>query len=305
MHRRCNVLPLAPLGGEESAADKVTLDQVYVELDTQSRVKLTAEEKAEAKKRRGRVIDDADRVLSVLEATGRSRRQVLLGDPGSGKSTFVRQLCAWQSLALLGQPLPVTLPDNWPVHLLPLFTIIREVAGELASLPLAGLAVEEQDRQTVRILWAHWQQGLENDRAADFANELADRLDAGDALVVLDGLDEAPVEQRPAVVRAIAALQRRYPQLARLIVTCRVRSYTDAVRLAPFFRAKIQRFAAAWYGAQACQGRFDRATAKTRSDDLAQAALSDNLEELSPNPTLLTTMAIVHQKETKLPRERG
>ena len=312
MHRRCNVLPLAPLGGEESAGDEVTLDQVYVDLDTQSRVKLTAAEKEEAKKRPGRVSEDAERVVTVLEAAGRSRRLVLLGDPGGGKSTFVRQLCAWQSLALLGKPLPVQLPAAWPKELLPLFTVIREVAGELAALRLDGLAIDEQDRLLVGALWSNWQKGLLNERAADFADELADRLDAGDVLLVLDGLDEAPALQRPVVVRAIVALQRRYRKLARLIVTCRVRSYTDAVRLdgfavetlAAFDEEKIGRFVHAWYNAQAGLGRFDSDTAAARSDDLAQAALSDNLRELSPNPMLLTTMAIVHQKETKLPKER-
>lgn len=310
-HRRCNVLPLAPLGGEESAGDEVTLDQIYVELDTQSRVKLTAEDQKEPEKIKLSFVFSEDRD-SVLEAAARSRRLVLLGDPGSGKSTFVRQLCAWQCLTLLGQPLPVDLPAEWPGQLLPLFTVIREVAGELAGLQLNGLSQEAQDGLLVDVLWEKWQAGLDNDRAGDFADELADRLDAGEALVVLDGLDEAPVEQRAAVVRAIAALQRRYPRLARLIVTCRVRSYTEAVQLAgfavetlaPFSREKIQNFVATWYGAQARLGRFDRATADARIRDLSQATLSDDLDELSPNPMLLTTMAIVHQKETKLPRER-
>ncbi|MCL4836161.1 MAG: SUMF1/EgtB/PvdO family nonheme iron enzyme [Caldilineaceae bacterium] len=311
-HRRCNVLPLAPLGGEESTGDEVTLAQVYIALDTQSRVKLTAKEKEARKKAGWSVQDDAERPVSVLEAAGRSRRLVLLGDPGSGKSTFVRQLCAWHALALLGQPLPVDLPPTWPVHLLPLFIIIREVAGELAALPLDGVAVEEGDRRLLAVLWSHWQKGLDNDRAADFAEALADRLEAGEVLLVLDGLDEAPVDQRPAVVRAIAALQRSYPKVARLIVTCRVRSYTDAVRLdgfaaetlASFDEEKIRHFARAWYEAQSRLGRFDRATADIRSRDLAQAALSDKLDKLSPNPMLLTTMVIVHQKETKLPNER-
>lgn len=312
-HRRCNVLPLSPLGGEEAAGDEVTLDQVYIALDTQSRVKLTPKERempGEGPIRIARKEDD--RPLTAVEAAARSRRLVLLGDPGGGKSTFVRQLCAWQSLALLGESLPALLPEDWPANLLPLFTVIREVAGELAAQLRPGLAVEAQDRLLVEALWEKWRAGLADDRAAAFADELADRLEAGEALVVLDGLDEAPVDQRPAVVRAIAALQRRYPKLARLIVTSRIRSYTDAVRLAgfdeerlaPFDREKIQRFAHAWYNAQARLGRFDRNAAQSRGDDLAQAALSENLAELSPNPMLLTTMAIVHQKETKLPRER-
>jgi hypothetical protein len=50
------------------------------------------------------------------------------------------------------------------------------------------------------------------------------------------------------------------------------------------------------------------ALAKTKADesaaDLRQAALSVHLRELATNPMLLTTMAIVHQSQFGLPRER-
>jgi len=46
VHQQCNVLPLAAMGGEEGVGEEVSLDQVYVDLDTKTRVPLTEEEKA-------------------------------------------------------------------------------------------------------------------------------------------------------------------------------------------------------------------------------------------------------------------
>ena len=60
----------------------------------------------------------------------------------------------------------------------------------------------------------------------------------------------------------------------------------------------------AWYNAQKLLGRLNAEQARDRTTDLTQAALSANLRELAANPMMLTTMAIIHQKEIGLPRER-
>ena len=98
LSRTCQSLPLAALGGEEGADEDITLDQVYIDLDTTTRVPVEDEEKA--KKRRQRdgvygVVEGETRLVSALEAAAAEKRLVLLGDPGAGKSTFVRRLAAW------------------------------------------------------------------------------------------------------------------------------------------------------------------------------------------------------------------
>ena len=91
LRRQCNVLPLASLGGEEGTGDEVTLDKVYIALNTTTRVPLTESEKEDRRRLPGR---EEDRPLTALEAATQHPRLVLLGDPGSGKSTFARQLVA-------------------------------------------------------------------------------------------------------------------------------------------------------------------------------------------------------------------
>jgi hypothetical protein len=129
IQQQCNVLPLAPLGGEEGSGDEVTLEQIYVALDTQTRVPLTEEEKKERERKHGSSFGsgregDESRPLSALEAATQHHRLALLGDPGSGKSTFVRQLVAWIAEANLGQR---SLPSGWHGHLIPLLTVLREL----------------------------------------------------------------------------------------------------------------------------------------------------------------------------------
>ena len=48
-------------------------------------------------------------------------------------------------------------------------------------------------------------------------------------LLIFDGLDEVAESARTRVRLAVKALLRAYPKAGRVIVTCRVRSYTDAI----------------------------------------------------------------------------
>jgi predicted NACHT family NTPase len=152
---------------------------------------------------------------------------------------------------------------------------------------------------------------LERLGVSDFAANLGNALVDGRCLLVLDGLDEVPYDLRPRVRSAAAAVITEYhPQ--RIIVTCRVRSYVgetvlpnfQAHTLAPFDEDQVRRFVQAWYKAQYDLGRLDNEQAGRKADDLIRAALSADLQELSANPMMLTTMAIIHQREVGLPRER-
>ncbi len=101
LSRSCQALPLAALGGEEGAEEELSLNHVYIALDTETRV---AKSETEKKKRSGRAEalaepDKETRPLSALEATAQASRLVLLGQPDAGKSTFVRMLLAWQAAA--------------------------------------------------------------------------------------------------------------------------------------------------------------------------------------------------------------
>ncbi len=307
LRQQCNVLPLGTLGGEQDTGQDVSLEQVYVDLDTQTRVPLTEEEKA---KREGPLPDrEQEKLLSALEAATQNHRLVLLGDPGSGKSTFVRQLTAWLAGACLGKRDP--LPD-WDPCLLPMLTTLRDLSPRLGALKLDGLSDKEQQCRLVEAMQQQWHADLGELGAHDLAPGLEEALTDGKVVLVLDGLDEVPAGLRGRVRQAVHAVLSRYPAVQRVIVTCRIRSYAGAAvlrefaahTLAPFDEDKIAKFVEAWYEAQAGLGRMSGEQARSRAQDLQQAARTRDLLPLSSNPMLLTTMAIIHQREVGLPRER-
>lgn len=307
LHQHCHVLPLAAMGGEEGTSQEVSLDQVYVALDTTTRVPLTAAEKAQRKNERADRPDrEADeRPLTALEAATQTQRLVLLGDPGSGKTTFVRQLAAWLAATALGE---AAAPAGWASDLLPLVTTLRDLAPVLAQVQFAGLASEQQSKALAGAVEGFWQ--------AELGEPLADVLDAalvsGKVLLVFDGLDEVSEPLRPLVRQALKALSEQHPAIARMVVTCRIRSYVGAAvlpgftahTLARFDDEKVPAFVAAWYRAQFNLGRMNEATVQERTADLQRATRSGDLQELASNPMLLTTMAIIHQREIGLPKER-
>lgn len=293
----CQALPLAVLGGDDGS--EVGLDQVYVSLDTERQVALDEGEK------RGLT---RERAVTALEAATAHKRLVLLGDPGSGKSSFVRQLAAWLAAAELGEVEP---PPGW-TPLFPLFVVLRELAVPLGQAKLDELTAAKRDAVLRHLLLQQWQQELADKGGAAWADRLEDLLLTGRVLLVFDGLDEVALEVRERVRLGVQAILQAYGGVARVIVTSRIRSYGEGTRLsgfqeerlAPFDEEKIKQFVRGWYGAQAQQGQLTTAQAEGKAAELAAAATAAALRELAANPLLLTTMALIHQREGGLPRER-
>ncbi|MGV9456060.1 NACHT domain-containing protein [Streptomyces sp. NPDC003635] len=127
-----------------------------------------------------------------------SRRLVVLGAPGAGKSALVLHLarCLLDTLEP-GAPVPVL-------------------------LPIASWNCTEED------LW-HWaaRRLAAQHPAVLRSPQLAhDLLTSGRILPILDGLDELPEPSRP---RALARLRRSLNEPARLVLTCRIEEYEAAV----------------------------------------------------------------------------
>ncbi|MEO8327206.1 MAG: SUMF1/EgtB/PvdO family nonheme iron enzyme, partial [Nitrospirota bacterium] len=223
---------------------------------------------------------------------------------GSGKSTFAKKLCAKIAQAQLTNEKAL---EGWEEQTFPLFLILRHVVPELGKLDLTLSSPEQQDHRLAEVVYQAWLMQFRQEQES-LTEALEESLFTGNVLLVFDGVDEVPVEQRSLVYRAVMAVFVRYPKLKHVIITCRSRSYTGPERLpgfvphhlAPFNDEKIRQFVQAWYAAQQ---ELDAAGRETRIQDLQEVALGP-LAELSPNPMLLTTMAVLHRKGAGLPKER-
>lgn len=292
----CQSLPLLALGSDESDEQEITLNDVYIELDTTAQSNQSDGDQSKST------------VLSVLDAAVNTKRMVLLGDPGSGKSTFLKSFVARLASAILSEDVPI---KDIPVELIPVLITLRDLVTQIGQLNLDIMSSEKQQEALLSAVRNQIIGQLAYFGATDFTAPLTDALESGRVLLALDGLDELPQQYRGYVRRIILALIRQY-EIERIIVTCRTRSYIGDLiipgfktfTIAPFSDEKIQQFVRAWYQVQASWGRISEEQLINRSEDLVKAANSKGIIELCRTPVSLTSLAIIHQKEVSLPRER-
>lgn len=296
-------LPLAELGGKPE--EEMTLDQVYIDLDTTTEDQEAGENEGLEFLRRPTERPQ----VSAREAVARDKRLVLLGAPGAGKSTFVRELLARIAGAQLGDG---EAPGGLEVEgLVPVLLELRRTAARLSELTLESRSAKEREEALAGALLDEALAELERAslRAEAFRTQLAAAWVDGQVFLVLDGLDEVARGLRPRVREAVAAALGCH-RFEHVIVTCRVRSYSGSAELglpsytlAPLDEEKIVHFSRSWYRGRAALG-LDDAKASSRGEDLAEKALFPEHRELAENPMLLTTMALVHEEDVGLPRER-
>jgi formylglycine-generating enzyme required for sulfatase activity len=315
LRRLCNALPLTALSEEEGPHRRaeVTLNRVYIALNTTSLLP-SEEEAAAASMDQDRAevrLRAQERVpLSALSAADREERLVILGDPGSGKSTFVNYLAYLLAGARLGGDSP---PEGW-THgdLLPLRVILRELVAHLPDAEeLRTLSTEQREARLSGAVWTYLRHELAATYRAEEAFTLVEEeVDRCRSLVIFDGLDEVAPGQRGTAREAVQAFSRLCAG-NRVLVTCRVLSYQGNARLpvfadetlAPFTEEQIDGFVGRWYQALADLGTLTPREADRRAEDLRAAV--QRMEELARIPLLLTTMAVVHTAQVGLPRERA
>jgi NACHT domain len=223
-------------------------------------------------------------------------RHVILGDPGSGKSTLLR------FLALAGnQPQLMKRYGAQKDDRLPVLVTLRRYADELKSRP--GLSLLDHILELTR-----GDLGL-----SAVATEFFDyHLWAGQAIILLDGLDELPSPHFKTTVRDRVAELQSYPGNT-TVVTSRIVGYDKEVRydglgfshhrVARLSFEDIAGFVTNWY-----EARLENTAERQRhATDLSRIINDpDNraIRELAENPLLLTIICLVHRIDAVLPDER-
>ena len=233
--------------------------------------------------------------LKALLYSGKPK--VLLGDPGSGKSTVFSAL----ALAFSGEQIEGLAGTEVP-NRVPLFLPLRQFSSERRKRPLLLDALVYQARDL----------GLsEGDAHPWFFENL---LRMGEAIVLFDGLDEAgDREMRRWVVQQIHEFCRRYSS-CRIFVSSRKAGYDgspldkelfDVFTIAPFGSTERNRFIQRWYHDQYREEPVKGAEFATTLGRALDHARPD-VQRMAGNPLLLTLMALIHRsKQGRLPHNRG
>ncbi|MEM7311049.1 MAG: SUMF1/EgtB/PvdO family nonheme iron enzyme [Planctomycetota bacterium] len=279
----------------------IQLDDMYVPLHAALDTRIAGLTRA------GSAVELADELREAAEVPlidafqradqhGGRRGLVILGDPGSGKTTHLKRL-------LLQVARKGTAELGLPEGMVPVFLPLRELSN-------LDLGLDD-------LLEAQLQGDPHLKVSAGFAAGLLKR---GNLLFLLDGLDEIPNlgERQRAVEWVERALEVH--RSSRFVVTCRYAGYRALaeqfsgrfleLHLKPLDEEQASRFVHKWFRiVETGLGQPEALATERATELLARLKEPDfrsaRVFEMTRNPLLLTAICLVHRDRGALPHRRA
>ncbi|MBF0400841.1 MAG: SUMF1/EgtB/PvdO family nonheme iron enzyme [Magnetococcales bacterium] len=299
--------------GRQQEAGKYPIEQLYTPLRSQGSLDAGAKRTKTAPPRDGEWMREEKQMVSLAELLPSHRQLLIEGQPGAGKTTFLKLVAAMLAKDLLGIPHP---HGSWRQYHLgmqeaarhPLFLRLSELARLLAADPqpaaddrrrLLDLLVVSPNGSADPAWRSHWE-GL---------------LRRGEVILLLDGLDEVADEVlRRRVVSIVHDAVRNWSRCP-LLVSSRPFGVGQMkglnfqhVRIEPFGEEEIHTFIDRWSTALYAFAESDRPpqVAANHQQILLQAILHrPAIRLLATNPVMLTCLCVVHWNEGRLPEARA
>ena len=209
--------------------------------------------------------------IAGLEAVKTHRKLMVLGKPGSGKTTFLKYLAI------------SCLNGKFHSELVPIFITLKIYSETKGSPSLEEYILDE----------------LQHCKVTKEVAELL--LDNGKALILLDGLDEVKDEHDDRVRQDIEAFSIRRLK-NRFAITCRIAAEGEAferftdVEVADFDNKQIEIFINKWFS------RKDQTNVEILLEKLSN---NQPIKELAKTPLLLTLICFLFENCSNLPAKRS
>ncbi|MEV4925711.1 NACHT domain-containing protein [Streptomyces roseoverticillatus] len=222
--------------------------------------------------------------VSTEQALASCERMLLRGPAGSGKSTLVQWLATNAARRTFD-------PHHFEWNCCVPFVLRLRTLTQRGALPMPGEFLTATGNPLAGLAPAGWVEGL---------------LTSGWALVLIDGVDEVPADQRRRTKEWLQSLLTAFPK-ARYVVTTRPSAVPEdwldgqgftSYALQPMDREDIRRFITHWHRAAGAEGAFE--------ESLQQAvATRRELGRLATNPLMCALLcALNRDRRMHLPRAR-
>jgi len=222
-------------------------------------------------------LEGANPRRGILDVLQEHRQILVLGPPGSGKSTLVSFLAR---LAAIGPQ-----QNGWPARVLPFVITVRQIKD-------ADLTPE----------WLATQVGLELEIVVEALSEQR-------ALILVDGLDEAPETLRSQLAKSVVSFVKSNSKVP-FVITSRPAGAPGTImsglngfwpsQLASFTELEVNAFVDKWCLAAEESTRSDHAAAlnlaaAAASDLKSRISRSGPVKRIAANPLLTTILCVVHR----------
>jgi formylglycine-generating enzyme required for sulfatase activity len=305
----CAHLPLEVLNAKQGMehGDKIELHDIFVPLKAFAPPKQWHEaEHLSPELARALEQEKTNKPVAVMDLINKHTHAVIIGDPGSGKSVFINQLC-W---LLHYQPITHGLLANR----IPVRIILRDIDIS-----------QQTDKTSPACLWDAIEKDIseklkphgEAHHAQAVLTALRQKLLSKPyGVIMLDGLDEVSVahQRRSQLISAIKSLVTALPN-CQFIVTARPYAYTEQnwrlanfseFMLTDFDQQQRQLFIEQWYNTISSRLYLKADEVRQRVTDLTlQIENQKHLLELAKRPLLLTLIALLHASGKRLPKDRA